>query len=212
MKWLKKKDNQVSSDEVAKQLSLADKMSRRVLHASNAMEIVNGAISDLRQHLDIGWAAISLQDENLEHLVVQVITEDGIVETKTPLLGTPIFWVIINKQALIQRNARDDLHFESTFFAIPNAKTLVHMPLFYQGEVYGVLSVGSYQVSNYRDEQLRLLKHSVALLAISVKGTLLLEKNLETENLLSDLSELMNILTSDPELPDVTSDFVGRLS
>jgi K+-sensing histidine kinase KdpD len=212
MKWLKKKDNKESGDEVANQLNLADRLSRRVLHASNALDIVNGTINDLRQYLDIDWAALSIHDESLEQLVVHVIKDGDIVKESTTLQGTPIFWVVVNKQALIQKSTRDDLHFESTFFAIPDLKTLVHMPLFYQGEVYGVLSVGSYQLSNYKDEQLRLLKHSTALLAISVKGALLMEKNLETEALLVDLNDLMRILTHNPELTDVLPVFVERLS
>jgi K+-sensing histidine kinase KdpD len=212
MSWLKKKEKRVPDDEIASQLSLADKISRRVIHSSSAIEVVKGAIRDLQQYMSIEWAALSLLDEATQQLEVQIITDgDTVTSTSTPLSGSPIFWVISNKQALSERDAENDARFPNKFFSIPNLKVLVHMPLFYQGSVYGVISVGNFRSPTYMDGQLRLLKHSVAHLAISVKSALLMEQNLRTEAQLQDLNDLMGILTSSPELTDVLPDFVSRM-
>ena len=97
MKWLKKKDNRVGGDEIANQLNLAERISRRVLHATNAIDVVNGAIKDLEQHLDIEWAALSLQDEASQQLTVKLITDVDSEAVNIPLSGTPVSWVIDNK-------------------------------------------------------------------------------------------------------------------
>ncbi len=213
MGFLKKKEKRVPEDEIAGQLDLADRISRRVIHSASAIDIVKGAIKDLRQYMNIEWSALSLVKESSQQLEVQIITEnDEVTTTSIQLSGTPVFWVISNKQALSQRDAQSDVSFPNKFFSVPNLRVLIHMPLFYQGSVYGVLSVGNYKSSTYMDGQLRLLKHSVAHLGISVKSALLMERNIKTEQQLVDLNELTTIITSNPELTQVLPDFVGRLN
>ncbi|MFC1998888.1 ATP-binding protein [Chloroflexota bacterium] len=213
MKWLRKSKGQEPKDEIAVQLSLADKVSRRVIHSSSALEVAQGTIHDLQGLMLIDWAALSLLSESSDQVSIRTLLgNNNIPQEKTfSLSGTAIAWVINEKQALLQVAPQQDDRFTQPIADDPDIKALIHMPLFYQGIIYGVISVGGYQPEVYTDSQLRLLRHAVAHLAISVKSALLLEQNIKTEALLTDLNDLLTIITSKPDLPTVFPEFAERL-
>jgi len=201
-------------DEIAVQLSLADKVSRRVIHSSSALEVAQGTMHDLQGLMFIDWAALSLLSESSDQVSIRTLLgNDHIPQEKTfPLSGTAIAWVIAEKQALLQVAPQQDDRFTQPIADDPDIKALIHMPLFYQGVIYGVISVGSYKPEGYTDSQLRLLRHAVAHLAISIKSALFLEQNIRTEALLTNLNDLLTIITSKAELTEVFPEFAERLN
>lgn len=213
MKWIKKSDKAVPKDEVATQLTLADRVSRRVIHSSSAREVARGTIQDLEDYMPIEWAALSLIDGNSNQIIVQDLIPIKIEEDEVtvPLEGTAISWVASEKQALLQTDVHNEARFKQTIVTDSDINTIINMPLFYRGDVYGVISIGTNNKTPYSDSQLRLLKHGVAHLAVSVKSALLLEQNLNTEAMLSNINELLAIITSKSEMGDVFTDFAKRL-
>ena len=212
MKWLKKSDKEEIKDEVATQLALADRVARRVIHSSSAQEVAKGTIEDLMDYMSIDWAVLSLIDVILNKVILQSLTPVDHDEISIPLMGTAIDWVSKEKQALLQNDIQDHTSLIQPISSDPELKVIVHMPLFYHGDVYGVISVGTHNTTPYADSQLRLLKHAVAHLAVSIKSALLLAQNLKTEASLADLNELLTIFTSKSEIKELFGEFAERLN
>ena len=157
-------------------------------------------------------AILTLIDRPAEKASLIALVDDSSLgeENVIPLPETPFAWVAEKKRALLELDLRKENRFPLAILGA-EVRTLIHMPLFYQGEVFGVLTVGSHQTEVYGDSQLRLLRHAVAHLAVSLKSALLLEQNLKTEASLTDLNELLSVITSSPELPEVFPQFARRL-
>ncbi|MBT3362946.1 MAG: GAF domain-containing protein [Chloroflexi bacterium] len=200
-------------DEIATQLSLADKVSRRVIHSNNAQEVAAGTITDLTEYMSIDWAVLALIDVHSSEVTIKALTSDNQVQKdkNIPLTDTAFEWITKEKQAVFQPDMKNDDRFQMVTDTAKEVRSCIHMPLFYKGAVYGTLSIGSFEPNAYGDAQLKLLKHSVAHLAVSVQSALLLEKNVKTESLLWNISELLAIVTSDPNLPHVFAAFAERL-
>jgi GAF domain-containing protein len=201
-------------DEIKIQLTLADTISRLVIQSSSTQEVARKTVVELAELMPVDRATLALIDHPAQKVQLLALISDGGLgrDTTIPLSDTPFAWVAENKQALLEQGLKREKRFPSEP-GIPGEgiRTLVHMPLFYQGEVYGVLTTGSYQPNAYQDSQLRFLRHAATHLAISLKSSLLLEQNLKTEKSLTDLNELLGIITSSPELPNVFPRFAQRL-
>ena len=199
-------------EEIEAQLTLADKISRLIIHTSSVEEVARGTVIELAGLMPIDWAILALVDVPAGKAIPIPLVGDISLgeEDAIPLPATPFAWVAEKKQALFEPDLRREKRFPLAILG-EEVRTLVHMPLFYQGEVFGVLTTGSHQPDVYGDSQLRLLRHAVAHLAISLKSALLLEQNLRTEASLTDLNELLSVITSSPELPEVFPQFARRL-
>lgn len=212
MKWFSGSKKKAPIDDIAMQLAMADRISRRVIQTSNSRDVATGAISDLKAYMSADWAILVLLDKPAGEASRMVLVGDGgsSEADNISFAGTPFAWVAEKKQALFQPDCRQDGLYTLDIFG-ESIRSVVHMPLIYQGRVFGVLSIGSNQLNAYNESQLRLLRHMVTHLAISLKNTLMMEHNVRTEAMLSNLDELLTIITSSQDLPEVFPEFAERL-
>ncbi len=200
------------SEEIAAQLTLADKISRLSIHSSGARDIAQRIVGELAALMPIDWAAMALLDKPAQEARVMNLMSSGRLgdDYVVPLAGTPFAWGAETKQVLVEYDLR--LRKRVTVnVAGPRIVSVVHMPLFYQGEVFGILTIGSIRPQAYRESDLRLLRHAVVHLGISLKSALLLEQNMRVQSTLNNLNELLQAITSRPELPEVFPQFARRL-
>lgn len=199
-------------DEIEIQLSLADKISRVHINTSSPEEVARHTVAELLGSVPIDFAGLALLDGPSQKVRLVRLVGDGDAgqEEVFPVDGTPFGWVAENKRALLETEPGQAGQTPSSFFG-NGLKAAVHMPLMYQGEVFGVLSTGSRLADAYGKSQLRLLRHTAAQLAVALKSALLLEKNLKVEASLADLGDLLGVFTSSPELSEVFPAFAQRL-
>lgn len=194
------------------QLTLADKISRLVIHSSSAQEVARETVMELAELMPIEWATLALIDKPAQKAKLMVLINGSSLgeENAIPLPETPFAWVAEKKQALLEPDLGKEKRFPLAILG-EGVRTLIHMPLIYQGHVFGVLTTGSYQPNAYNESHLRFLRHAAAHLAISLQSSLLLEQNIKNQTSLTNLNELLSIITSSPELPEVFPQFARRL-
>lgn len=226
MKWLRRESKYSPDREVEVQLTIADRISRVVIHNARADDLARETLLDLAEFVPVDWALLALLNKpGGTARVISLLGEDGFCSAggqeaqgadgdgapfATPLDSTPFKWVLENQQALLEPDLTREKRFPACSYG-SHVRAVVHMPLFYQGDVFGVLSTGSYVANAYQEAELRLLRHAAAHLAVSLKSALLLEQNLETQALLANLADLLGIITSNPELTEAFPPFARKL-
>lgn len=212
--------------EIEIQLTIADKVSRLVIHSARADELARETLVDLSEFVPVDWAFLALVNSPAgtvrvlslvgdDEFTVNAADTSAAAEACEPadtvsLDATPFGWVVQNQQALLEPDLNQERRFPACSYG-PHVRAVVHMPLFYGDDVFGVLSAGCFTANAYQETELRLLRHVAAHLAVSLKSALLLEQNVATEALLANLAELLGIITSNPELPEVFPRFAGKL-
>lgn len=213
--------------EIEIQLTIADKVSRLVIHSARADDLARETLVELAEFVPVDWALLVLVDKSGGTArVLSLVGDDGfsVKAADAPavaagpcepvdaisLEATPFDWVVQNQQAMLEPDLYQQRRFPACSYGA-HVRAVVHMPLFYGEDVFGVLSTGSYVANAYQEAELRLLRHVSAHLAVSLKSALLLEQNVATQALLANLAELLGIITSNPELPEVFPGFAGKL-
>jgi len=209
MKWIRQRKHQAAFDEIETQLTLAEHISRLTIRSSSAQEIARDTALKLSELMPIDNASLAILDKPADRAILTFLVGRTDLEEQiiTQLADTPVAWVVENKQALLETDQKD----MKTAILGERMATQVHMPLFYQGEVFGVISIGSHESNAYTPAQLKILRYTVIHLATSLKSFLFLDQNLRTEASLTDLSELLGIITSKAELPEAFPEFAERL-
>lgn len=212
MNWILGRGKQTVSGDIATQLTLADKISRLTIRSSNARQIARETVKELSDLMPIDRASMALINKAEGKALFRVLIGHGESEEDSSLeiAGTPVAWVAKNKQALVEPDPVEKRHFSTNILG-KDIVTQIHMPLFYQGEVFGVLTVGSHKAKAYTEAHMRILRYTVIHLAISLQSFLLLDRNLKTEASLNDLSDLLSIITSRAEITEVFPQFAARL-
>jgi len=207
------KRKQSPIDEIEMQLSLADKISRLAVRAASPKEVARQTIAELTEFVPVDWASLALLDEATRkeaHVINLLGNGDLAEESASPLSGTATGWVVDNVQGLLEPDLRKEDQFPATIRG-NGVVSAVHMPLLYQGDVFGVISAGSRQPEAYGGSQLRFLRHAAAHLAVALKSAMLLEQNVKVEESLANLSEILGIITASPELTEVFPQFAQAL-
>ena len=160
--------------EKEEQLALANTLSRIVLTNSDITEMGWGFVSELKQLMPINWVTIGLIEESksLFHLFTlsPKLSPDQEPDKHVPLDDTPAAWLVQNKKALLE----PDLLIESRFWTgdywlEKGLRTIVYMPLFSGGEVFGSLIFASTRPRAYCERELKLLKYATSQLAAPIR-------------------------------------------
>jgi transcriptional regulator with GAF, ATPase, and Fis domain len=156
------------------QLALANALSRIVLTNPDITEMGRGFAFELRQLMPISWAAIGLIEDSESVFCLFPLSpkldSDWEPGSSIPLDNTPATWVVQNRKALLE----PDLASESRFWTGAHwlnkgLRTVVHMPLFSGGIVFGCLIFASTQPQAYNERELKLLKYATSLLATPIR-------------------------------------------
>ncbi len=202
--------------EAREQLALVDSLSRATLSSSSIGEICQRFAAALREFVGIDWAAIVLIDQSknaacLSPLSGEISSTWDLGE-RMLLSGTPYAWVGENKCSLVEPDLTHESRFWTGIFWLKQGITsLVYLPLFWQKEVCGVLTLGSKKPRAYQERELRLLRYTASELASPLRGLHLAEETRRQRETSAILSNLLAIVTSSPDLPQVFPQFAQEL-
>ncbi len=202
--------------EDQEQLALIDSFSKAALSSSSVGEMCQQFAACLREFVGIDWAAIALIDQpkNTAWLspFSSEISSTWDLGGRMLLSGTPFAWVGENKRSLVEPDLTHESRFWTGIFWLKQGVTsLVHLPLFWQNGVYGVLTLASKKPRAYQERELRLLKYAASELALPLKALHLAEEARRQTETSAILSNLLAIVASSPNLPQVFSQFAQEL-
>jgi len=172
--------------EREEQLALANALSRIILSSSRIDEITEGFAKELKSFVSIDWGAIAWIEDDAVRLLplsskISFAADFG---STFALERTPIAWVRENKRALVEPDLNKSSRFWTGSLLVklrkPGTRSMVLMPLFSRGEVFGSLIVGSHKRNAYRERELKLLKYAATQLALPLANSLLLHERLST--------------------------------
>jgi len=175
------------SREKEEQLALANMLSRIILSSSNISELTEGFAKELKRFMSIDWGTIAWIENQA---TVRFLPLSGKISatrdfgSTLPLEKTPIAWLAENKRALVETDlGKASQPWTASFLGKlgkQEIRSMVLMPLFSEGEVFGSLIVGSRKPDAYRERELKLLKYTTSQLALPLANNLLLQKRLST--------------------------------
>jgi transcriptional regulator with GAF, ATPase, and Fis domain len=160
--------------EKEEQLALANVLSRIVLTNTDIVEMGREVVFEMKQLMPLNWTTIGLIEEsrNLLHLFTlsPKTSSDQNLDESIPLDDTPFAWLAKNKKALLE----PDLLVESRFWTgdywlNKGLRTVVYMPLFAGGKVFGGLVFASTRPRTYGDRELKLLRYATSQLAAPIR-------------------------------------------
>ena len=173
--------------EREEQLALANMLSKIILTSSNISELTEGFAEELKRFMSIDWGTIAWIERGD---TVCLLPDKGKTSSTRdfgstfPLEKTPVAWVAENKRALVEPDLnKASQHWTGSLIVKlrkHGTRSVVLMPLFSGGEVFGSLIVGSHKRNAYRERELKLLKYSASQLALPLANSLLLQKELST--------------------------------
>jgi len=173
--------------EKEEQLALANMLSKIILSSSNINDVAEGFAKELKRFMSIDWGSIAWIEEGDTVCLLPLsgkISLSRAFESTLPLERTPIAWVVENKRALVEPDlSKASQPWSGNFLGKlgkQEIRSMVLMPLFSGGEVFGSLIVGSRKPNVYRERELKLLKYAASQLALPLANSLLLHERLST--------------------------------
>jgi FOG: GAF domain len=172
--------------EKEEQLALVNMLSRILLSTSNISDVAEGFAKELKRFMSIDWGAIALIEGDSVRLtpLLSKTSDAADFGSTLPLERTPIAWVAENKRALLESDLSKASQPGTVSFLAKLGKqeirSMVLMPLFSEGEVFGSFIVGSRKANAYKEKELKLLKYTASQLASPLADSLLLQRSLST--------------------------------
>ncbi len=160
--------------EKEEQLALANTLSRIVLTSTDIVELGQGFAFELKQLMPISWAAIGLIEEARDtfHLfpLSSKLSSDWELGATIELEGTPASWLVKNKKALTEPDLQKENKFwTGVYWLNEGLRSIVYMPLFAGGVVFGGLIFASTRPRAYGDRELKLLRYATSQLATPIR-------------------------------------------
>jgi GAF domain-containing protein len=169
--------------EKEEQLALANMLSKAILSTSNISDVAEGFAKELKRFMSIDWGTIAWIERGDTVCFLPLsgkISLPSDFESTLPLEGTPIAWLAENKRALLEPDlAKASQPWTASFLSKlgkQEIRSMVLMPLFSGGEVFGSLIVGSRKPNAYRERELKLLKYAASQLALPLANSLALQQ------------------------------------
>jgi len=193
--------------EREEQLALANMLNRIALAASDVGELTEEFARELKRVIPIDWATVAnVGTSGIATLLPlsSKISSSLDFGNSFPLRGTPVAWVAENKCTALEADLGQERRFEmSTYWLKQGMRSLVFLPLFYQGEVFGTVILASRKANAYGERELKLLRYAASQLATQIKNFELSNRNQKQEKWLVTLDGLVRTITSGEELSEV---------
>jgi len=185
-----------------KELSIINRSNLIINSSLDIKRTYDNFAKEIRQVVDVSWTAIEVIEET-ELRFLTLSTEVGSawqVGERVAIKGTPVEWVSMNKQSLVQ----PDLFFVSRFitdkyYIEQGIRSMVHIPLLVDGNVIGVLAVASRNPEAYAKHQVLLLEELASQITESVENSRLFAKT-EQLSRVDGLTGLLNRSSFDEQM------------
>ena len=150
------------------ELALIARLTGIITSSADINEVYEGFVSELKQVIDVDWATINLI-EGQELRVFALSTEIGAtwaLGAVLPVKGTATEWVAQNKQASVERDLSQRRRFWTGEYHLRQGlRSVIHVPLFSQGQVFGCLVIGSQRPNAYSEREVELLEFLTSQIA-----------------------------------------------
>ena len=177
-----------------KELSIINRLTRVITSSLNIQEVYNTFIGELRQTVNIDFAAIGLIDD--DKISFSAVYNKGTLPwhagDKFDIRGSGLEWIVIGKKSLIYPDSQIDPN--STFIgqlARIGIRSAVFLPLITKDEVIGILTLASFRINAYSHEQVQFLEQLASQVATSVINAELYSKA-EKRARIDELTQLSN--------------------
>lgn len=177
-----------------KELSIINRLTRVITSSLNIQEVYDTFIGELRQTVNIDFAAIGLLDD--DKINFSAVYNRGALPwhagDKFDIRGSGLEWIVIGKKSLIYPDSQIDPN--STFIgqlARIGIYSAVFLPLITKDEVIGILSLASFRINAYSHEQVQFLEQLASQVATSVINAELYSKA-EKRARIDELTQLSN--------------------
>ncbi len=157
------------------ELSVINELVRVIASSLNIQEVYNTFVVELKKVIEVDWAAIALVEG--DGLILEGIFATGVNSPwqqgeKIPLKGTGTEWALEHRKALYEPDLSSSRKFWTGEKHLQQGiKSIVYLPLIAKGEPIGGLIIASRNPYAYTSEQLLLLEHLAAQVAVPVENS-----------------------------------------
>ncbi|MBI4187419.1 MAG: diguanylate cyclase [Chloroflexi bacterium] len=180
--------------EREEELSAINRCSTIITSSLNIREIYDSFISELKQVVDVSWAAIALIEEDSLYFLA-LSSEIGSawkVGDRIPIKGTATEWVAANKRTVVEPDLMQESRFATAEYYIKQGvRSIVYLPLIAKGKAIGTLTVASRHPNAYSQRQMALLEQLAAQIAMPVENSRLYA-TVEERARIDELTGLLN--------------------
>lgn len=199
------------------QLATSTAVGQRVVSLLDMNDLLNQVAILIKRQLNFGYIGIFLLDDDGEKLVVstQAGHEFTTNEDKTTIFlrqTGSISQAAETRQAAIINNLTTLSPTERHPFVLPNMLSELSLPLYFGGELLGVMNMQSGQSHAFGDDNLAMLQSLADQVAIAIKNARLYRQQEIRYQLISTLNEIGRALSSTLNLEEVLDLILENLS
>ncbi|MCP4647560.1 MAG: GAF domain-containing protein, partial [bacterium] len=129
---------------------------------------------ELKKTIPVDWASIVLSEKDELHffaLSTAIDSSWGQPGTVVPLAGTATEWVALNKKTMEEPDlARKSRFWSGSIHLEQGIRSIVYLPLFSKGEVFGSFTVGSSKANAYTRSDIMFLEQVSTHLSLTMEN------------------------------------------
>ena len=180
--------------EREKELSIINRSSVIITSSLDIQRIYDSFIKELKEVIDVSWAAIVLIEEN-EVYFLALSSEIGSawqVGERIPIASTAAEWVATRKKAIIESDLAQESRFATGKYHLrQGVRSIAYLPLIVKGKAIGILTVASRHPNAYSQRHIKLLEQLASQIAMPIENSQLYAKAEERARI-DELTGLLN--------------------
>ncbi|MFC1911119.1 diguanylate cyclase [Chloroflexota bacterium] len=180
--------------EQDKEITLINRLTTIITSSVSVQEIFDGFAQELKQIVDVDWAAIALIDGDEVSLsaLSGTIVSPWQRGERVPLTGTGTEWVCRERKSLCEADLmRYHRFWTDEHYLKQGIRSVVYLPLSVKDECIGALILGSLKPDTYSHRQIRLLEQVARHIATPIENAQLYARA-EQRARIDELTRLFN--------------------
>ncbi len=163
-----------ASLERERQLSALSKLNKAMNMSLDFQSTYDIFAEELKKTIPVDWASIVLCEKDELHFFALSTTIDsswGKPGTTIPLAGTAAEWVTVNRQTLVESDLTSKTRFWPEEIHLEHGlRSMIHLPLFSKGEVFGCFITGSSKINAYTPSNATFLEQVSSQLSLTMEN------------------------------------------
>jgi len=193
--------------EREEELSVINRSSAIITSSLDIQVIYDSFIEELKEVVDVSWAAIVLIEEN-DLYFLALSSEIGSawkVGERVPIKGTATEWVATHRKTMVEPDLSQESRFDTGKYHLKHGvRSIVYLPLIAKGEAIGSFIVASQRPNAYSQRHVALLEQLASQIAMPVENSRLYAKA-EEKARIDELTGLLNRRSLDEMLASEVS-------
>ncbi len=161
------------SKEREERLAIISKLTRIITSSLDIKEVYQTFVTELERVMEVDWAGVNIINPAKNELhFLALCTKIGSpweIKDTVPFEGTGTDWLDRNKQTLVETDLTQEKKFWTDDFHLRQGiRSIVYLPLFSKGEVFGSMVVGSRNPHAYGEKEVALLEQLTGEIAMPI--------------------------------------------